>query len=101
MTCQHVRLPDGTPAIVCGSKPRAPRCSCGKPADLLCDWRVPTRASGTCDKPICRRCAASPARGKDICPAHTPALRAWQRKQAQAKGQPASSSAAIGGGPAS
>ena len=83
MTCHHVRLPGGTGAIVCGP---TRRCSCGKPADLLCDWKVPTRASGTCDKPICRRCAASPARGKHVCPAHIPALRAWQQAQEAAGG---------------
>lgn len=88
MTCTHTRLPDGTAAIVC-SGPRTKFCSCGKPADLLCDWKVPTRASGTCDKPICRHCAARPARGKDICPAHTPALREWQRAQAAREGRPA------------
>ena len=83
MTCEHVRLRDGTAAIVCtGTSTR--RCSCGRTADLLCDWKVPTRSSGTCDKPICRRCAARPARGKDICPAHIPALREWQREQSSA-----------------
>lgn len=92
MTCQHVRLPDGTGAIVC-SGPRTRYCSCGRPADRLCDWKVPTLqspgASGTCDKPVCTRCSAKPARNKDICPAHIPALREWQRAQAAAGGPPA------------
>lgn len=94
MTCERVRLPDGTGAIIC-SGTRTRRCSCGRPADRLCDWKVPTRASGTCDKPVCNRCSAKPARGKDVCPAHTPALREWQRAQAS-NGKPASSSAAVG-----
>lgn len=77
MACERVSLPGGGHAIVCGSRPRS-RCACGKPATLLCDWKVPERRSGTCDAPICASCSTSPAPEKDICPAHAPALRAWQ-----------------------
>lgn len=80
MTCTRVTLPDGTAAIVCGPRVRKARCACGSTADLLCDWKVPTRRSGTCDKPVCSRCSVSPAPGKDLCPAHAAAWRAWPKK---------------------
>lgn len=70
MPCQHVRLPDGSAAIVCGPRPRIKRCACGRPADKLCDWKVKTKKSGTCDKPICSKCSHVPAPDKDLCPDH-------------------------------
>jgi len=79
MACERVSLPDGGHAIVCGTRStRKDRCACGRVATRLCDWKVPERRSGTCDAPICASCATSPAPEKDICPAHAPALRAWQ-----------------------
>lgn len=45
-------------------------CERGKPADLLCDWKVKTKRSGTCDAPICARCPHVPAKDKDLCPDH-------------------------------
>lgn len=80
MTCEHVRLPSGGAAIVCSSG-QAKRCRCGRRADLLCDWKVPARRSGTCDVPICSNCAISPAAGKDLCPAHAEAFEAWRRRR--------------------
>jgi len=78
MPCTHVKLADGTAAIVCGGGRRRDKCSaCGKPADLLCDWKVSGRRSGTCDKPICRSCTHRPARGKDLCPKHAAE---WQKR---------------------
>jgi len=77
MTCEHVQLPGGGFAIVCSSG-RTKRCSCGRRADLLCDWKVPSRRSGTCDAPICRRCTVSPAPDKDLCPQHAKAFEAWR-----------------------
>ncbi|QCI92284.1 hypothetical protein [Novosphingobium sp. EMRT-2] len=70
MACEVVELPGGRRAIVCG--PRQPRrkCQCGNPATLECDWKVPARRSGTCDKPLCPTCTHVPAPGKDLCPAH-------------------------------
>ncbi len=35
MPCQHVKLPGGGHAIVCGPKRRLPKCDCGQPAPLL------------------------------------------------------------------
>lgn len=77
MGCERIALPGGGAAIVCGTRTRTRRCACGRPATLLCDWKVPGRRSGTCDKPICDDCTTSPARGKDLCPAHAAALREW------------------------
>lgn len=69
MPCERVTLPGGITAIVCSS--RTPkRCACGARATQECDWKVPTRQSGTCDRPICRRCSHVPAPDKDLCPEH-------------------------------
>lgn len=79
MTCQHVPLPTGGHAIVCGP---TKRCSCGAGATLECDWKVPARKSGTCDKGICHRCTTSPAPGKDLCPNHAREFAAWREARA-------------------
>jgi hypothetical protein len=84
VTCEHVQLPNGASAIVCGSR-RAQRCRCGRKATLLCDWKVPSRKSGTCDQPMCAGCATSAAPGKDICPDHAPAFREWKLKSRAAE----------------
>ena len=78
MTCKVVQLKEGMTAIVCGTSPRR-RCGCGKPATLLCDWKVKTRKSGTCDAPICTKCSLSPAPGKDLCPKHAAEWEARRR----------------------
>lgn len=77
MSCDVVTMPDGARAIVC-SRRKAERCDCGRRATLLCDWKVPGRRSGTCDRPICSRCATSPAPGKDLCQEHAVACSAWR-----------------------
>ena len=77
MPCEVVRLPDGGSAIVCSGRSRS-KCACGRAATLLCDWKVPARRSGTCDRPICRGCATKPAPDKDLCPAHAAAFRQWE-----------------------
>lgn len=81
MTCERVTMPGGVTAIVCG--PRR-RCACGRRATLLCDWKVPTKKSGTCDAPVCVDCAVSPAAGKDLCRKHAAAFGEWQRKRGPA-----------------
>lgn len=81
MPCNRVNV-GGVTAIVCTSG-RRKRCRCGKPATLECDWKVPKRKSGTCDKPICSSCAISPAPGKDICPDHAEDLKAWLASRAK------------------
>lgn len=72
MTCQHVQIPGGGSAIVCGP---TKRCSCGGKATLECDWKVKGKMSGTCDKGLCPRCTYVPAPGKDLCPKHAAS---WQ-----------------------
>ena len=76
MPCERIQLPGGGAAIVCG-RGRKQRCACGAPSTKLCDWKVKARKSGTCDKPICDRCARSPAPGKDLCRAHHDE---WERR---------------------
>ena len=70
MHCQHIGS-----AIVCGP---TQRCKCGNRATLLCDWKVPSKRSGTCDAPICRRCTTSPAADKDLCQTHAAEFEAWK-----------------------
>ncbi|MDZ7895348.1 MAG: hypothetical protein U5M50_10545 [Sphingobium sp.] len=79
MACQRVQLPGGAAAIVCGPRQPVRRCSCGAPAPLLCDWKVPGRNSGTCDRPVCESCATSPAPDKDLCVEHAAAWIRWQQ----------------------
>ena len=87
MTCESVRLPDGTGATICSRGKRPIKCrSCGRPGDRLCDWKVPKRKSGTCDDPICSRCSTSPAPDKDLCPVHAEQFERW--KAARATGDP-------------
>ncbi len=79
MTCTPFELPGLGRGFVCGP---TRRCRCGRPAKLACDWKVPTKKSGTCDAPICSSCSMSPAPGKDLCAAHTAQWRAWQERRA-------------------
>lgn len=81
--CQRVHTPTGV-AIVCGGHARR-RCRCGRQATLLCDWKVATRRSGTCDAPICTNCARSPAPNKDLCAEHAQAFAQWQVESAARK----------------
>lgn len=80
MICEHVPLPTGGHAIVC-SRGRRKRCACGSRADLLCDWKVEGKRSGSCDAPICSRCTTSPAPEKDLCPKHAEALAEWKQQR--------------------
>lgn len=75
MPCTHVAMPGGGSAIVCTP---TRRCPCGNRETLLCDWKVPTRKSGTCDAPLCAICATSPAQGKDLCKTHAVAFDNWK-----------------------
>ena len=69
MPCHFVNE-SGVNAIVCTGG-RAKRCKCGRRATRLCDWKVKTRKSGTCDEPLCDHCAVPPAPNKDLCPKHS------------------------------
>lgn len=71
MTCETVRLPGGTTAIVCGRGGRRPRCrmpGCTRPGDRQCDF--PLLAGGTCDKYLCARHAVRLGPDRDHCPDH-------------------------------
>lgn len=81
MTCDRVSMPRGGFAIVCSST-RRKRCTCGRPAPLLCDWKIPSKLSGTCDAPICKACATKPAPDKDLCPKHSAEFEAWKADRA-------------------
>lgn len=78
MTCHRVQLPGGAAAIVCGP---TKRCKCGHRATLECDWKVPTKKSGTCDAGLCPRCTHVPAPNKDLCPKHAAE---WKQRLANA-----------------
>ena len=54
------------------------RCRCGNRGTLLCDWKVATNKSGTCDAPLCRKCTTSPAPDKDLCANHAAEWKARQ-----------------------
>lgn len=75
MTCDVVQLENGTRAIVCSGIRRQRCVGCGGSANLLCDWKVPSRKSGTCDAAICATCTHAPAPDKDLCPPHAAAWR--------------------------
>lgn len=77
MPCEVTTLPNRGRAIVCGSR-RRQRCACGNLSTRLCDWKVPGRRSGTCDKPLCRQCTHEPAPDKDLCPNHAAEWKAMQ-----------------------
>lgn len=77
MTCHPVEIPGVGRGFVCTSG-RRKRCACGRPATLECDWKVPTRKSGTCDAPICAKCTTSPAPGKDLCGKHAEEFKVWK-----------------------
>ena len=79
MKCETVEV-DGVRAIVCSSG-RRPRCKCGKPATLACDWKIPRKKSGTCDAPICAECTTKPSADKDICPDHRRAFLDWRDRR--------------------
>lgn len=78
--CEHVDLGDGNFAIICGGRKRAQYCACGRASKFLCDWKVAGKKSGTCDKPICERCALNVAPDRDLCPEHQRAFESWKQR---------------------
>jgi hypothetical protein len=85
MPCDVVSLGNGTRAIVCSPTRRC--VGCGKPARRECDWKVTTRKSGTCDRPICAACAHQPAPEKDLCPTHATEWAAIRQRKERIKCQ--------------
>lgn len=80
MTCHPINIPGLGVGFVC-TRTKAKRCKCGLPAALLCDWKVPSKKSGTCDRPICDRCSTSPAPDKDLCSEHAGAFEKWRESR--------------------
>lgn len=72
MPCRYFRSPDGkVQGIICGSRAPVKRCSvCQRPSTRECDYPTPTRKSGTCDKPLCAKCARQVGPDRDYCPSH-------------------------------
>lgn len=75
MVCKVFTTPDGGKGFMCGPNVKRETCACGMSAPFLCDWK--TGEGRTCDKPLCGVCATSPAKGKDLCPAHALEWKAW------------------------
>lgn len=78
MPCDRVRLPGGGTAIVCSSRKRK-RCECGRPATLLCDWKIGD--GKTCDAPICTICAEHVGPDKHLCRKHSEAYAFWRSRK--------------------
>lgn len=78
--CEHIKLPGGVTAIVCGVRHNTKFCACGRPADMLCDWKVSGKRSGTCDRPICRDHALQVAPEKHLCQEHQKAFADWKKR---------------------
>ena len=73
MTCETVKLPDGTAAIVCSRGRRRPKCSvpgCPGSGEFQCDAPAPRRRSGTCDRYLCAAHRAPQGPAVDFCPEH-------------------------------
>ena len=69
MPCQHVKIPGGGYAIICGRGKRPIICSvCHRIGSKLCDW--PVGNGKTCDRPLCDACAVSGGKEIDFCPSH-------------------------------
>jgi hypothetical protein len=78
--CLKMQTPDGDEVLVCGGHARTRYCKCGRAADLLCDWKVAGKKSGTCDEPVCKRCAVEVAPNKHLCKAHQAAWESWKHR---------------------
>jgi hypothetical protein len=83
--CERLDLGDGNFAIICGTRSQPKFCACGREATALCDWKVPSRKSGTCDEPICVAHAQRVAPGKDLCPVHQQAWAEWKLRHPPAQ----------------
>lgn len=79
--CEHLKDENGQViGIICGVRAQKKFCACGRVAELLCDWKVGDKKSGTCDKPICRQHALEVGPDKHLCPEHQKAYEAWKRR---------------------
>lgn len=84
--CEHLKI-GGHDFLVCGRRHvERNYCACGRAADFECDWKVPAKASGTCDTPICAAHAKMVGPGKHLCPLHQHQWDEWQKKHPPAQG---------------
>ncbi len=67
MTCEPIKLEDGSVAILCGRGRRSPRCRCGNVAQNQCDYPA---GKGTCDRHLCGGCRTRVGDDLDYCPDH-------------------------------
>lgn len=74
--CESLSIPGGGVAIICGGhRGRRAKCvHCGQPSTALCDGPVAT-GPGTCDRPLCRRCAIHVPPNADFCHTHRAAAK--------------------------
>lgn len=72
MPCDHVDLPGGGHAIICGRRAPVKRCvHCGRPSSRLCDYPLTgAKAGKTCDRPICAGCTTHIPPDTDYCRTH-------------------------------
>lgn len=72
MPCVPFTTPDGLRGIACLGKRGRRKCSACKTAwaDLACDFPDDKKKSGTCDKPLCTKCAVHVGEDLDHCPSH-------------------------------
>jgi hypothetical protein len=71
--------------IVCGRAAKVRHCRCGREAIALCDWKMRSHSSGTCDAPLCALHSKEVERGKHLCPEHQDAWKLWQRQHPPAQ----------------
>jgi hypothetical protein len=76
--CEHIKTGGGE-FIVCGMRRRHCACNCRREIEFECDWKVPGKKSGTCDRPLCAVHAKEVAPNKHLCPEHQSAWDAWKR----------------------
>jgi hypothetical protein len=75
MPCEHIKLPGGQSAIVCGRTVRWGSCvGCRRRTRdyKLCDF--PMGGSKTCDAVLCLACATHKEPDTDLCPVHSAML---------------------------
>lgn len=74
MPCTTVNLGNGNFVITC-SRGRKPKALCEvcreRPHEVLCDFQLSgAKAGKTCDRKMCRQCAAHVGHDRDMCPPH-------------------------------
>jgi hypothetical protein len=78
---EQKNFPDGGSVIICGARPKPRYCGvCGREAVALCDWKVATKKSGACDRPLCAQHAKRVGPGKHLCPEHQRGYDHWKRR---------------------